>query len=63
MDKQGGKQRVMLVDKVHPEREPRIFESHKALCQYFGFGESWLSQRIRRNKMQYGGYEIVLMEK
>lgn len=62
MDNRGGKQRVRLVDKVHPDREPRVFESHKALCNYFGYKESWLSQRIRRGKMEYGGYRIELMD-
>lgn len=62
MDEKGGKRRIRLVDMVHSDREPRVFESHKELCDYFGFSESWLSQRIRRGKMQYGGYRIELME-
>lgn len=62
VDRRGGRQRVRLVDMIHPERKPRIFESHKELCDYFGFKESWLSQRIRRGNMEYGGYRIELME-
>lgn len=62
INRRGGKQRVMLVDMIHTEREPRVFNSHKELCNYFGFKESWLSQRIRRGKLRYGGYEIKLMD-
>lgn len=56
------RQKVRLIDRVHPEREPRVFESHKELCDYFGFSEGWLSQKIRRGKMEYGGYTIELVE-
>lgn len=62
MDNRGGKQKVRLVDMVHPDREPRVFSSHKELCDYFGFGQPWLSQRIRRGKMEYGGYRIEIVE-
>lgn len=58
----GGKKRILLIDKVHPERVPRRFSSHKALCDYFGFTESWLSQRIKRGKLEFGGYEMRLVD-
>lgn len=54
--------RIVLHDLLNPENPDMVFDSQKEFAAYFGKTESWVSQRFRRGKTVYRGYEVERLE-